>query len=92
MQVACVNYPDGQCHPEDVDANVDAGANYLRTQLDNSGNNAIKAFGSYNGWFTGDAGMNQGKGLTKDYPCSGEGQGNGAPQNLDYLHQVSISR
>jgi soluble lytic murein transglycosylase-like protein len=29
--------------------NVDAGANYLRSQLDATGNNAIAAIGAYNG-------------------------------------------
>ncbi|KAI9764740.1 MAG: hypothetical protein M1839_005783 [Geoglossum umbratile] len=89
MQVACGNYPDGQC-TKDVAKNVEAGAVYLRKQLDATGNNAIKAIGRYNGWFTAAeaGGLNGGKGLTEGYPCSAEGQANGDPQNLDYLHQT----
>ena len=89
MQVACENYPDGQCTNE-VGANVDAGATYLRKQLDASNWNAIKAIGNYNGWFTAadQTGLNGGKGLTKGYPCSAEGKKNGDPQNLDYLQQT----
>ncbi|KAI9929590.1 hypothetical protein ASPWEDRAFT_183944 [Aspergillus wentii DTO 134E9] len=87
MQVSCDNYPNGQC-TDDIQDNVNAGANYLVGQLNASGGNAIKAFGSYNGWFTAGSGLNGDKGLTKDYPCSEEGKSNGVPQNLDYLHQV----
>jgi hypothetical protein len=89
MQVACENYPDGQC-TNDVAKNVDAGAAFLKQQLDASGRNAIKTVGNYNGWFTaGDGtGLNNGRGLTQDYPCSAGGQTNGEPQNLDYLQQT----
>ncbi|KAH0548349.1 hypothetical protein GP486_007975 [Trichoglossum hirsutum] len=89
MQVACGNYPDGQC-TKDVAKNVEAGAVYLRKQLQASGYNAIKALASYNGWFTAaeSNGMNGGRGLTESYPCSPEGHHNGDPQNLDYLHQT----
>ncbi|KAJ6001562.1 hypothetical protein N7499_002535 [Penicillium canescens] len=87
MQVSCENYPNGQC-TDSIQDNVDAGTHYLASQLDASGGNAIKAFGSYNGWFTKGSGLNGNKGLTQDYPCSAEGKSNGVPQNLDYLHQV----
>jgi hypothetical protein len=89
MQVACENYPDGRC-TKDVAKNVEAGTVFLRKQLDASNNNAIKAIGNYNGWFTAAEadGKNGGKGLTEGYPCSEEGRHNGDPQNLDYLHQT----
>ncbi|KAL9617385.1 MAG: hypothetical protein Q9160_007835 [Pyrenula sp. 1 TL-2023] len=89
MQVACSNYPDGKC-TKDVAKNVEAGTKYLRKQLDESNNNALKAIGNYNGWFTAKdgTGLNGGKGLTEKYPCSKEGKNNGQPQNLDYLHQT----
>lgn len=87
MQVSCDNYPDGVC-TDSIQDNVNAGTNYFVTQLDNSGGNVLQAFGSYNGWFTANSGLNNNKGLTADYPCSSEGQANGVPQNLDYLHQV----
>ncbi|KAH0559315.1 hypothetical protein GP486_004170 [Trichoglossum hirsutum] len=88
MQVYCGNYDNGRC-TNDIIPNVDAGAKYLRTQLDASKNNIIKAFGLYNGWFTATEsyGKNGGRGLTEDYPCHG-GVGNGGPQNLDYLQQM----
>ncbi len=71
-----------------VGDNVDCGAFVLREKLDTTNGNIVHALGSYNGWFTAsdDSGLNGGKGLTEGYPCSKEGQGNGAPQNLDYLH------
>ncbi|CAL5866672.1 uncharacterized protein PFLUO_LOCUS882 [Penicillium psychrofluorescens] len=87
MQVSCANYPHHKCTNSTQD-NVDAGTKYLRSQIDAAGGNAIQAFGSYNGWFTAGSGLNGNKGLTQDYPCSSEGQANGEPQNLDYLHQV----
>ncbi|KAF2442199.1 glycoside hydrolase family 23 protein [Karstenula rhodostoma CBS 690.94] len=89
MQVACENYPDGQC-TNDVAKNVDAGAAFLRNQLDSNNNNAIKVVGNYNGWFTaGDqTGLNGGRGLSLDYPCSDDGKAHGQPQNLDYLQQT----
>ena len=89
MQVACSNYPDGQC-TNDVWKSVDAGAAFLRRQLDNNNRNAIKFIGNYNGFFTKQdgTGLNGGRGLTRDYPCSQEGRNNGMPQNLDYLQQV----
>lgn len=88
MQVACENYPNGRCSSS-VSDNVDAGAHYLRQQLDDNNQNALLAIGSYNGWFTEQTGngMNGQKGLTQDYPC-GKGQQNGDPQNLDYLQQT----
>ncbi|PMD16298.1 glycoside hydrolase family 23 protein [Hyaloscypha hepaticicola] len=78
MQVACENYPNGVC-TDSLQDNVDAGANYLSSQLQATGNNAIAAIGAYNGWFPG---------MTQDYPCSAQGQANGEPQNLDYLQQT----
>jgi len=48
MQVACENYPGGKC-TKDLQDNVNAGANYLKGQLQDNGNNAILAIGSYNG-------------------------------------------
>jgi hypothetical protein len=42
----------------------------------------------YDGWFTTGSGVNGGKGLTVEYPCSEEDRANGVPQRLDYLHQV----
>jgi hypothetical protein len=87
MQVSCANYPNGVC-TNSIQDNVDAGANYLRQQLDASNNNAIAAIGSYNGWFTAGSGLNGNKGLTQSYPCSAEGQSNGEPQNLNYLQQT----
>ncbi|OBT85094.1 hypothetical protein VE02_06476 [Pseudogymnoascus sp. 03VT05] len=87
MQVSCANYPNGVC-TDSIQDNVDAGANYLRGQLDDAGGNAVSAFGKYNGWFTAGLGLNGNRGLTTDYPCSPEGKANGWPQNLDYLQQV----
>jgi hypothetical protein len=87
MQVSCENYPNGEC-TDSIQDNVNAGSNYLRSQLEQYGGNAIAAFGSYNGWFQAGSGLNGDKGLTEDYPCSEEGQSNGLPQNLNYLHQV----
>ncbi|KAJ6779482.1 hypothetical protein PWT90_00788 [Aphanocladium album] len=73
-----------------VEDNVDCGAAYLRSQLDNSNQNAIRAIGAYNGWFTAEdnTGLNGGKGLTTYYPCSDEGRRNGSPQNLNYIHET----
>lgn len=73
-----------------VQDNVDCGAQVLRNYVDNAGGNAVHAIGAYNGWFTAsdNTGLNEGKGLTQDYPCSSEGQSHGVPQNLDYLHEV----
>jgi hypothetical protein len=89
MQVACENYPDGQC-TNDVGKNVEAGATFIRKQLDATNNSAIATFGNYNGWFTAaDAnGLNGGMGLTESYACSAQSRQNGGPQNLDYLQQV----
>lgn len=87
MQVSCNNYPNGQ-YTDSVEDNVNAGTNYLKSQLDAAGGNAIPVFGAYNGWFTAGSGLNGGKGLTEGYPCSDEGRANGVPQNFDYLHQV----
>ncbi|KFZ14424.1 hypothetical protein V501_03242 [Pseudogymnoascus sp. VKM F-4519 (FW-2642)] len=91
MQVSCANYPNGVC-TDSIQDNVDAGANYLRGQLDAAGGNAVSAFGKYNGWFTAGLGLNGNRGLTTDYPCSPEGKANGMPQNLDYLQQVLNGR
>ncbi len=62
-----------------IQDNVNAGANYLRQQLDATGGNAIEAIGAYNGWF---------RDMTKGYPCSAKGKTNGLPQNLDYLQET----
>ncbi|KAF2715401.1 glycoside hydrolase family 23 protein [Pleomassaria siparia CBS 279.74] len=48
MQVACSNHPDGQC-TNDVARNTDAGAAFLRLQLDANNRNAIKVMGNYDG-------------------------------------------
>ena len=87
MQVSCENYPNGVC-TDSIQDNVNAGANYLRGRLDAANNNAIKAIGSYNGWFTAGQGLNGNRGLTEGYPCSAEGKSNGEPQNLNYLMQT----
>ncbi|KAH8696114.1 transglycosylase SLT domain protein [Talaromyces proteolyticus] len=87
MQVSCDNYPNGVC-TDSIQDNVDAGTNYLVSQINSSNGNAVQAFGSYNGWFTAGNGLNNNKGLTADYPCSSEGQSNGEPQNLDYIQQI----
>lgn len=87
MQVSCDYYPNGTC-TDSIEDNVNAGANYFVTHLDNFGGNVVQAFGSYNGWFTANSSLNNNKGLTENYPCSPEGQAHGVPQNLDYLHQM----
>lgn len=87
MDVSCEYYPNGTCTNSTQD-NVSAGASYFTTQIAAAGDNVIQAFGSYNGWFTADSGMNGSRGLTEDYPCSSQDLVNGVPQNLDYLHQV----
>lgn len=71
-----------------IQDNVDCGAHVLRAGLDNNGGNAIKAIGSYNGWFTSGSGLNGNKGLTEKYPCSSEGKRHGLPQNLNYIHET----
>ncbi|KAF7557250.1 hypothetical protein G7Z17_g843 [Cylindrodendrum hubeiense] len=91
MQCDPSNCQNGQSSCQyPIQDNVDCGANVLKNALDNANGNAIRALGSYNGWFTAEdyTGLNGGKGITEDYPCSGEGQQNGSPQNLDYLHEV----
>lgn len=82
----CQNGQDSCQYP--IQDNVDCGAWVLRTALDDNDGNAVRALGAYNGFFTAGSGLNGGKGLTQDYPCSSEGQSNGAPQNLDYLHET----
>lgn len=73
-----------------IQDNVDCGAWVLQSALERAEGNAVRALGSYNGWFTAadNTGMNGGRGLTEDYPCSEEGISNGVPQNLDYMHEV----
>ncbi|KAG9252430.1 extracellular soluble lytic transglycosylase [Emericellopsis atlantica] len=85
----CYEGQGGSCQYP-IQDNVDCGAWVLRDYLDSSDGNAVRALGRYNGWFTAadNTGLNGGKGLTEGYPCSGEGQSNGVPQNLDYLHEV----
>lgn len=85
----CYEGQGGDCkYP--VEDNVDCGAWVLRTYLDAADGNALRALGRYNGWFTAEdnTGLNGGRGLTESYPCSEEGQANGVPQNLDYIHEV----
>ena len=76
IQVSCDNYPNGQC-TDSIQDNVNTGTDYLTSQLDAAGGNAIQAFGAYNGWFRAGSGLNGNRGLTQDYPCSAEGQSNG---------------
>ncbi|KAJ4864782.1 glycoside hydrolase family 23 protein [Trichoderma afarasin] len=73
-----------------IQDNVDCGAWVLQSALDNTGGNAVHALGSYNGWFTASdgTGLNGGRGITQDYPCSQEGRDHGDPQNLNYLHET----
>jgi hypothetical protein len=89
MQVACENYPDGQC-TTDVGEAVEAGAVFIRKQLNETNNNAILAFGNYNGWFTAAEGygLNGGRGLTEGYVCTQESRNNGGPADLDYLQHL----
>lgn len=84
----CQNGQDSCWYP--VEDNVDCGAYFLRSALDGADGNAVRALGRYNGWFTAadGNGMNGGRGITVDYPCSDEGKGNGYPQNLDYIHET----
>jgi hypothetical protein len=84
----CQNGQDSCQYP--IQDNVDCGAWVLRSALDRADGNAVRALGSYNGWFVAadNSGLNGGRGITVDYPCSSEGQGNGLPQNLDYIHEV----
>ncbi|KAI5457042.1 hypothetical protein BGZ63DRAFT_516801 [Mariannaea sp. PMI_226] len=88
MQCDPGNCPNGAPCVE-VNANVDCGAKVLRDALDQADGNAVHAFGAYNGWFTAsdDTGLNGGKGLTEDYPCT-EGRKHGDPQNLNYMHEL----
>lgn len=84
----CQNGKDNCQYP--IQDNVDCGAHVLRAALDNTGGNAVHALGSYNGWFTASdgTGLNGGRGLTEDYPCSQKGIDHGVPQNLNYLHEI----
>ena len=84
----CQNGKDNCQYP--VQDNVDCGAWVLRSALDRVGGNAVHALGTYNGWYTAEdgTGLNGGRGLTEDYPCSQEGQDHGVPQNLDYIHET----
>ncbi|EFZ00742.1 transglycosylase SLT domain protein [Metarhizium robertsii] len=70
--------------------NSDCGAHVLRVALNRAGGNIVYALGLYNGWFTaGDrTGLNGGKGLTEEYPCSGEGRAFRVPPDLNYLHDM----
>ncbi|KAH7002538.1 extracellular soluble lytic transglycosylase [Ilyonectria destructans] len=91
MQCDPSNCQNGQSSCQyPIQDNVDCGANVLKNALNNANGNAIRALGSYNGWFTAQdfTGLNGGKGITVDYPCSNEGRQHGSPQNLDYLHEV----
>lgn len=89
MQCEPLNCQNGKSSCQyPIQDNVDCGAHVLRAALDDAGGNAVRAIGSYNGWFIKGFGLNGGKGITVDYPCSAEGRRNGAPQNLDYLHET----
>lgn len=89
MQCDASNCQNGQSSCQyPIQDNVDCGAWVLRSGLDSADGNAVKALGAYNGWFTAGSGLNGNKGLTDTYPCSSEGQSNGSPQNLDYLHET----
>ncbi|KAH8892484.1 hypothetical protein GQ53DRAFT_840867 [Thozetella sp. PMI_491] len=91
MQCDPANCQNGQSSCQfPIQDNVDCGAWVLRSALDASGQNAVHAIGSYNGWFNADDGwgLNGGRGITEGYPCSGEGQSNGLPQNLNYIHET----
>ncbi|KAG8407785.1 hypothetical protein J3459_018354 [Metarhizium acridum] len=70
--------------------NSDCGAHVLRVALNRAEGNIIYALGLYNGWFTaGDrTGLNGGKGLTENYPCSEEGKVYRVPLDLNYLHNM----
>jgi hypothetical protein len=91
MQCDPSNCQNGQSSCQyPVQANVDCGAHVLQSALARTGGNAVHALGSYNGWFTAsdDTGLNNGLGLTRDYPCSQQGKDHGDPQNLNYLHET----
>lgn len=91
MQCAPFNCQNGKSSCKyPVQDNVDCGAYVLRSALDRSGQNAIRAIGSYNGWFTAEdkTGLNGGNGISEKYPCSQEGRNHGAPQNLNYIHET----
>jgi hypothetical protein len=90
MQVECANYPDHSCNNKSTQDNVNAGAQVLMDNLNKTDGNFVHAIGAYNGWFTASdgTGLNGGRGITADFPCSSDGKASGWPQNLDYVMQV----
>lgn len=74
----CGGAPNGNC--KDVGFNVNTGAQYFRTVLDQYGGNVLQAIGQYNGWQ---------KGLTVASATAAKAQGHCyAQNNLDYLFQM----
>lgn len=57
MQITSDKCQDGvDC--SDPDFNIKTGAYYLKSLIDNSGGNVIKALGQYNGWEAGSMSVN----------------------------------
>ncbi|SPC62185.1 uncharacterized protein UHOD_08814 [Ustilago sp. UG-2017b] len=74
----CGGAPNGNC--KDPWFNVDTGARYFKTTLDQCGGNVLQAIGQYNGWQVG---------LTVQKATAAKAQGNcSAQNNLDYLYQM----
>lgn len=74
----CGGAPNGNC--KDIAFNVNTGAKYFRTVLDQYGGNVLQAIGQYNGWQ---------KGLTIASATAAKNQGHcWAQNNLDYLFQM----
>ncbi|TKY87025.1 hypothetical protein EX895_003702 [Sporisorium graminicola] len=74
----CGGAPNGNC--KDPWFNVDTGAKYFKTTLDQCGGNLLQAIGQYNGWSVG---------LTVQKATAAKSQGNCyAQNNLDYLYQM----
>ncbi|KAJ1595636.1 hypothetical protein NDA11_005822 [Ustilago hordei] len=74
----CRGAPNGNC--KDPWFNVDTGARYFKTTLDQCGGNVLQAIGQYNGWQLG---------LTVKKATAAKAQGNcHAQNNLDYLYQM----
>ncbi|KAJ1021883.1 hypothetical protein NDA16_003645 [Ustilago loliicola] len=74
----CGGAPGGNC--KDPGFNVDTGAKYFKSTLDQCGGNVLQAIGQYNGWQLG---------LTVQKATAAKSQGNCLAQNnLDYLYQM----
>ncbi|SJX66518.1 uncharacterized protein SRS1_11346 [Sporisorium reilianum f. sp. reilianum] len=74
----CGGAPNGNC--KDPWFNVDTGAKYFKSTLDQCGGNLLQAMGQYNGWSIG---------LTVQKATAAKWQGNCyAQNNLDYLYQM----